>query len=59
MLNPLEQVCTEETIPPEDLAAIDLNFYFEQRAFLKNTSKPKLMVFDQFEELIHKDPLRC
>lgn len=56
MLNHLEQMCLEETIPSEDLTAIDLNFYFEQRVFLKNTDEPKLMVFDQFEELIHKDP---
>ena len=55
MLNSLEQACTGETIPPKDLAALDLNFYFEERTILKNTSSPKLMVFDQFEELIHKD----
>jgi len=56
MLNALEQACTDDAIPPEDVAALDINFYFEERAFLKNTSAPKLMVFDQFEELIHKEP---
>jgi hypothetical protein len=56
MLNSLEQAYMDETIPARDLASIDPIFYLEQREFLKDTGKPKLLVFDQFEELIHKDP---
>lgn len=55
MLDSLEQACPEVKISPEDLTTIDLDQYFEQRAFLRDPAKPKLMVFDQFEELMHID----
>lgn len=59
VLNSLEAGCPErERIHAEGLAGIDLPTYMEGRHHLRGTEGPRLLVFDQFEEVVAIDKER-
>ncbi len=43
-------------IPPTVLASIGFQAYLTQRSWISDDPRPKLLIFDQFEEILTKDP---
>lgn len=52
-----EDARPKEVRPIDDLGGIDLAGYLTQRSWIRNDPGPKVLILDQFEEIITRNPL--
>jgi len=52
-----EEARPEDIRPIDDLGGIDLAGYLTQRSWIRNDPGPKVLILDQFEEILTRNPL--
>ncbi len=52
-----EEGCPQDAPPLEDLTGIDLSSFLTQRIWIRNDPRPKVLILDQFEEIITRNPM--